>query len=168
VDTDLVTPAGLKSTANQGPPTAPFKRLVVRDGALAATANHTHDTISTFLDVAIDTASLRRWHSRRQREVVTLGRVIPERNVQGCPRFFIKSEREAASGVLIEAVHGMNSPAQLLSQKVDHRGRVAARGWHNEHPLGLIDDEQVVIVVQYGHERHGGHLNSPPSLTRKL
>ncbi len=74
--------------------------------------------------------------------------------LEALPRFLGCREDEHAGDVFVETVHRVDPNAQLVSEHVHYRRRLATRGRDNQQAWWLRDDQQVIVSEENGNLVH--------------
>ena len=83
-------------------------------------------------------------------------------------RRIVAGETDGTGGVLIQSVHGNQALAELCTDPI-HKGRAGATGsWDNQDPRGLVDDEQMLVLMDDRHGRHDDGNVSAQGQARQL
>ena len=175
VNPDLMGPAGLGPNANVGGAGEPFDRLEPRDRALAFLARPRDRAAQPGLahEIRVEGAP-RRQGAFHQRDVLAVDRVAPEALLEGVERGAIAREDQRPRGLLVQTVHDacVGAAAVAVLEVVDGAGPervlLARLGRHGQESGGLVDDQDVGVLVEHREASAHRAANRAPGMERDL
>ena len=156
VHADLMGPAGFEHALHVGRVGEPFEHLEARHGRFSLGRDrHLLAVADVAADRRVDRAEVVLDHAFDDRDVLALRLLVLELGGKGVVGEVVLRDHQEPGGVLVDAVDdpGAERSAdpgkvlEMMEQRVHERPGVVAGGGMDDHPGGLVDDDDVLILV---------------------